>query len=351
MRTFNGFRQVILTLFFFAAILLLAIATVLENRALANLVPAVTGLANNLVKGVNEALGFERFVISGNTLTSSSKELLSQCGIMTPDINCLTPEIPIGTKSVNTLAEIKKINAAMESTLNKILKVANDKYLGLSQFKDIIQPIKDVQADMKNEETASQPEDCHKVQKVYCDVYKNGKAMVSQSNEVTQGVNKLTDDETAALARIGRIVDKLYFLPYVLWLSLFFYMFVFCGKNGTCKGSSWLRCGACCCHGLYYTLFFLISIAILVAGILVKRLLLQEEIGWETGKVKIGDMIFHIQREFPKFYSTVFQSIEAGLKDFHSSFIVFTIVNLMIAVHMFSACCFKVYYEEDKAQS
>jgi len=350
-----GMQRPAWTLFFCFVWILVVPGVVLTHLSLVKLMPHISDLPQNMIKGFDETFKFAYLEADSTRVANASSEALIKCGVkaemVCPNGNYPTSYIPMG-KTSNTSDEKAKIVAAFNTSLSVIQMVANDKYLGVDKLKPTAASLNKIIADLDELSDVMQ---CFKSTPVYCSIHQSAGSIVSGMSSVTQALDtfKKSDIVKQWEDHEGKLLG-LHALPYVMVLALVFF---------TCF---WMRGAVCCCcregtiagfalipYALLWLTSFVIYLIVFAVGTSVKYFADKIPVSVLRGDPTLKQAITHLQTQYASFWNLVFADMSEGLDLLLKSSAFIVGVALLIGLYSTCVCCccpYRKAKEEAKKQ-
>jgi len=342
----DGMKQLICTAFLLFSIVLMALGTVLCHMSLNTLLPPVVDLRANVRSGLDDVLQFASLEAKSLAVRTNAQAALALCNVTNATTDCATASTT-NLQAVDSSSQLLQITDAFDGSLATIQTVVHDVYFGLATFQTSGTELDRIQANLTSLRNLSQPIPCGGTNQFYCTIHSSAATILTQADQVKAGVDTLVNAKF--FVDYDGHVDKaryLHALPYISWLGILFYLCFFVGKGATspCRGGSRKACCACAFHGIFWFLFFLISAAIVAAGIAIHVFSDEFEIkGVFAANPTLKQIVNHIEVNFPGFYDIVLRWLLEGLTKMYNAFVLFLVADLMLLVHTLSACACGLY--------
>jgi len=345
---FNSKAQIGCSICCMLALIMAFVGTIFIHIAFNALIEPLVKLPDNLAAGINDVLHFRTLKADGVAVANQAQAALTKCGMTV--VLCSNP--PQTQQTSNNKAEITAIATTFQGTLATVEKVANDKYLGIGEFKKAGKDLKALHKTMDDAKKIQQPTQCTISNPLYCAIHTSAVAIQNAAVEVNKGVDKIVNSKEVKefKDRAKNVKSGLNVLPYIFWLSVVFYVCFFFTKRPSCKGG-----GAPCCACTWHTIFFVISIILcivfVVIGLVVMRV--SKDVTLKDpfqGSPTIVQLVDHIEVTFPRFYDKVFKDLIGGLKKTWDAWVVFLVAHIILSAHACGCCC-GVYIDTPKESS
>jgi len=356
----NGPCKMICTGCFGVCWILLLVATYMLHQAIEVLVPEIVDLPDNLRAGFYDGFGFKTLQEEAEKIQASASAALAKCDVVAANAGCDNPVSP-WLKESDTEAELAAIQASFAATLDQINAVVSDKYLGVEQFQEtadslnnITGEVDKVQAELDKYPGGNPP--CEATNQLYCGMYGASIALVNGTGAVFAQIDTFVDGkEVKQFKDMAGLLSLLHALPYVLWISMFFFTcFWMVDKPACCCCSTNKGAGvAYCFHLFLWFFFFIVTVIFCGIGYGIKE-------GGKTQKMTgvlkndptLVEFIDHLETEYPGFYNVVLRDLIAGMAAFLNAFTGLAIIVIFILGYGCGICCTcgKPYYSADTAK-
>jgi len=328
--------------------------------AIAKVVPPLQNLPKNLETGFYNVLKFDQFDADALAVKTKSAEALGVCDFNTINCNldtacpqqtfqtgCKPSPVPTNREE-STQTQKDAIVASFSRSLNTILTVATDKYLGTAEMNDAAGQMQTIITQVNDVDGTQSP--CIASNELYCGIWLNADELTKGTAEVKREIDKLNSGQNVKDFEeySGQLIN-LHALPYVLVLAMVFFT-LFWWKDAAC-----CCCGGSCCgailgvvFAIFWLLYFIISVIIVAAGYLARNELGKVELPELKGKPTIAMLMTHLETEFPEFFEIVFKDLIDGLNLVYSAFIIFLFTCIIVLFYSFILCCVRPYTKKQQ---
>jgi len=319
------------TISFVIICLLVVPGAILTHLSVGTLIPTISDLPANLVKGFDEVFKFAHLEKDSGKVKTSSAAPLKECGVVSPLITCPAfspnPAVAAQQATIQTAVARADIKQAFATSLSVVSKIANDKYFGSADLKSTADNLNKMTAEL-NKITDTMK--CYEAIPTFCAIFKSADGLVSGMAEVNKALDAFKNgDIVKQWDKNKGMLTFLHALPYLTFLSLLLFA-CFWWLGGVC----------CCCRGgtklgscaiipsmlLWFTSFGIYAV-VMVSGILVSNFQNKIEVPVLKGKPTLDVAIAHIQTNYPEFWNVVFSDMVDGLD------------GLLMASYFFVAVC------------
>jgi len=318
--------------------------TLLTHASIAKIIPPISDLPANLIKGFDVVFRFSFMEKDAMSIKTESETVLSKCEVAAPATICLDNSLyplqttPAQQKDVDTTNEKTAIMGFFDNSLGVVKKIANDKYLGTEDLANTATQLNNMTSQIAKVDSTMK---CYMAVPVFCGLWMSGDALVNGMDQVNKAIDgfKSSDIVTQWNERKS-ILTFMHALPWLLIIGMLFFTLFWC-KGGVC----------CCCRGgtktgfglIFFALFWLLSFVIYLVvcaiGLGIKYMADRLEVPILKGKPSLADTIDHIQVTYPAFWDTVFADLEAGLDLLLNSSFFFIGAALLILIYSLTLCC------------
>lgn len=346
----GNLTQICWTSLYLVTWMMLALGSLIYHIAIANLVPTMTDLPDNLKAGFYEVFKFNNMESESLVVKSQSSYALTKCGL-TASTQCSTMPNPSPMdRSSVTAAEKTKIVAAFTSSLTPILNICRDKYFGTPDLQGTAQSLEDMLGNITAVNSAGAP--CIGTNVFYCNIHSSANMVVDQVSTVTTQIDAFIESDMVKTYKDNAgYLKLLHALPYLSLGPAALFFFCFWMKAGTCcccRGGGWK---SCLCflipHGIFWLLFFIINTILVALGIVVKYGQDRIEIPVLVGTPTLDVFVQHLQTTYPDFWDLVFKDMVASLDFMFSAFLMYEIFAIVILVYGLCMCCCRPYTVAD----
>jgi len=316
----------------FAVICFLVVpGAILTHLSVGTLIPTISDLPVNIVKGFDEVFKFAHLEKDAGKVKTSAAAPLKECGIVSPLNTCPTtspdPSNPAQQGTISAAAARAEIKQAFATSLSVVSKIANDKYFGSADLKSTADNLNKMTSELNKIKDTMK---CYEAIPTFCGIFKSADGLVSGMAAVNKALDAFKNGDIVKQWEDNKgLLTFLHALPYLTFMSLLLFA-CFWWKGGVC----------CCCRGgtklgscalipstLLWLVSFLIYAFVLVSGIVVKYMANQIEVPVLNGKPALDVAIAHIQTNYPEFWKVVFSDMADGLD------------MLLMASYFFVAVC------------
>jgi len=290
---------------------------VLTHMSVTKLTPSISDLPQNIVKGFEEVFKFAHLKQDSASVKASSAAVLKECAIVDAVVTCpnvkADPTNTIYQNNVSTIIAKSAIQKAFTNSLSVVSKIANDRYMGTADLKNIADSLNKITAEMAKIAPSMK---CYVAIPTFCGIYTSADGIVTGIAEVDKAINAFkTSDAVKKFEDNKTLLTLLHALPYFMVIALLFFA-IFWWRGGVC----------CCCRGgtkcgtfalipsiLFWLVSFVIYTVVLAAGIMVKLMADKIPVPVLKGEPNLDVAINHIKTNFPEFWNAVFQDMEDSL--------------------------------------
>lgn len=332
---------------------------ILTHLAVSELIPEISDLPGNLVKGFDEVFKFAYLLSDSEVVKAEAATALStQCGPFNAASQCpnYSPQAAanLDQRSMQAAAAKLAINNAFGRSLGVVNGIANDKYFGTDDLKNTADELNKITGEMAKIKDSMK---CYEAKPVFCGIFVSADGIVQGMAEVNKALDKFKTSEVVKQWDDNKsLLTFMHALPYFLVLSLIFFG-VFWGLGGVC----------CCCRGgtkcgtlalipsiLLWLVSFVIYAIVMASGIAITVMADDIPVKGLKGEPSLKDAINHIQTNYPAFWEVVFAGMSTGLGKLLTASYFFVAVGLLQSLYtMFECCCCpyrKKAGEEDAAK-
>jgi len=334
------------TIGFFAIWILLIPGVILTHWGVSSVIPPISDLPDNVVKGFDEVFKFKYLEEDSKKIVSTAGAQVEKCypgGLKKAAVVCPSQAYKADMQgfqqSGSTMDAIQAkadINKIFQTSLDVVNRIANDKYFGNDDLKSTGEELTKIKS--KVEEVPDTPP-CTVGVPAFCEIYLSGDSIVGGMSQVNEAINKFKDsDIIKQWDEHKSLLTFLHALPYFMVLAMVFFS-VFWLRGGIC----------CCCHGgtkcgtfallpmiVLWLASFVIYLIVLAVGMVFTVGADKIEVPALKGKPTLKESIDHIQTAYPEFWKVVFADLSDGLDSLFKASWVFTIVAIFV---FFYACC------------
>jgi TM2 domain-containing membrane protein YozV len=327
------------------------IGALLIHVSVPDLVDAITGLPTNLRDGFYKEFKFDRLGPDSQEVRDDSTAAVASCGAnVALDCGSITSDITAYCQanqqrlqqcqmSVDNSDKMNAIIRVFDTSLGIIKKVSSDKYFGIDDLASTANDLTELQGKLDELRELGNNE-CAGQLPLYCGMYELGLGLAEGTSGVNSAIDKLIDsDEVRRFEDEAEKLVYLHALPYALLVSLFFFV-VFWYKDAACLGCGGTVIGAlaCCCHLIFWLVFFIVSIIFVAIGVGIMYLADNAELTGAglKGDPTLGELLDHVQTTYPTFWDIVFEPLEYPMLLFWRAFVVFLFFCIVI---FFYGCC------------
>eukprot|EP00928_Gymnodinium_smaydae_P080117 TRINITY_DN63898_c0_g1_i1.p1 TRINITY_DN63898_c0_g1~~TRINITY_DN63898_c0_g1_i1.p1 ORF type:complete len:412 (+),score=82.10 TRINITY_DN63898_c0_g1_i1:70-1305(+) len=307
--------------------------------ALSSLIPGLTDLPANIVKGFDDTFKFASLEQGSEDIKSAALAALSKCSA-TPNAGCNYPTpVSLGPKK-DVKAEKDTIVAVFDQSLTIVQKVVNDKYFGIDDLQETADNLNDIK---KEVEDAPDNMECPVVEKTFCEIHNQADKIKDGLGQVNDALASFKDNDLVKSWKdyAGQMV-ALHALPWILVIGNCFLMIW------------WYKRGQCCPWALClipFTLLWLVNFAlyvvILAAGVVIMYGADQVPMDMLKGKPTLDLLITHIKTEFADFWNVAFAPMVDGMMSLWNASCFFVPVILLIMFYTLFMCCCRPYRKQD----
>lgn len=323
----------------------------LTHLAVSKVVPPISNLPQNVLKGFKETFRFQDLTKDGKVIIKASKEAMRLCLDVPAYDYKECSNIPGGldvTKDVQTATQIGLIKNAFGRSLDMILNVTKDKCLKADGFNSTAKQLTDIKKEMDKVKGGKMP--CPAVWATYCAMYQSGDALVAGGSEVDGQITNMTQNENIEkFTDYASNLKLLHGLPYILVMSMvFFTLFWWCsgGVCCCCRGGKCLGCLCCLVpHAILWLVYAILAAVIIGIGIAIPHFAKTTELPFAAGgkACTIEELMDHIELTYAPFYNLVFRDLIEGLLLFAKSFQAGMAMCLFIAGYALCICICRPY--------
>jgi hypothetical protein len=271
--------------------------------------PQITGLRQSLETGFEYVLGFGRLEIDVAEVAASASYALHMCQVLA-DSNCRF--YSTAGNSV-TVAPQLRIQKSYERTLQAVLEVATDRYLGTPNLKPIASQLTAIASNISALTDSSVP--CTEAAPIYCAVYLNADAATGQvpsaraeADRFVDGIMEIVHEDVLHLWVYLHILSPMS----VIAMLLFHCKQIPCcasRKNGKSMGTRCLRYGYRF-QWLLRACIVLVSLAISVVGFEIAMDLGLLCFTVLNGSPTLATVTDHVQLHFPLLWDIICEGKE-----------------------------------------
>lgn len=329
---------------------MLVLGIFLYHQAILQLQPPLADLPDNLKAGFYIVFKFDYLRHDSLSVQIEAQKALDKCGVVPAQCANLQNPVPMNRKS-QTSSEKAAIVANFANSLNMVMKICSDKYLGLEPLNKTANELKKMMKDVDALSVNEAP--CIGTNQLYCGIHTSAVNVVDSVNTVTMEIDKLIDsDMVKAWKDNSSMLGLLHILPYILVLSALCFFGVW-WRDGTCmccQGGS--KLGGCfgLWHAFLWLIFFVINSIIVGIGAGMKYGAGQVEVPGVNGKPTLDVFMEHIQTQYPEFWAKVFADLEEALNNMFQAVLCFEVFCLVIVAYGCCMCCCCPYREKDEAK-
>jgi len=354
------------TICFFVIWILVIPGVLLTHISVGKLIPVLSDLPDNVIKGFDEVFKFAYLEQDSLNLQTTCSTALTQCNNINAATVCpasqyvnylqVTANLNVlNTQSIQTVQPKAAINALFANSLAIVDKVANDKYFGTDDLQNTATQLNSITAEIARIEEPTMS--CITAVPVFCEIYNNAGQIVSGMAQVTKAIDEFRNaDIVQRWDDHKSFLTALHGMPYIMVMALLLFSFF------------WLRGGVCCCcrggtksscfalipFALFWLVAFVIYLVVFIVGTVIKYHKNEIHVGDALkGNPTLEEAIDHIKTEYPEFWKTVFADMVDPLDLLLSSSYFFVIVAVLIIFYAFLECCCMPYRksEEEAAAS
>jgi hypothetical protein len=326
--------------FYAATWVLMLVGIIYWNIAISDLVPELKDLPANLRKGFDNVFAFAALRSDSQKVKDSSSTALGLCTVTHSQCS----NLPSRSNSVTSEVQKQEINDALDHSLNKILRVMNDPYIGVPAFKPTADKLQDIVTEIGNVNATNWP--CLLAMPVYCSLYTASDGIIDGMADVDDQLNtfyngKDVKDFTDAADKL----TLLHMFPIFMVISALCFLGVW-WRDGTCiccRDGTKLGCCMICCQLLWWLIFFIMVTVMAVVSIAVMWAMDNIKLTPLKGEPTCTDFFNHLQTEWPEFWQIVFSGLEKACLAFHESSVTMWVFTIVIAIYGCCMCCWRPY--------
>mmetsp|Transcript_5355 Transcript_5355/g.8681 ORF Transcript_5355/g.8681 Transcript_5355/m.8681 type:complete len:350 (-) Transcript_5355:134-1183(-) len=318
--------------------------------AIGKLIPPLTDLPDNIVKGFDDVFKFATLEADSNTIKTLSQQALSKCNYNTVRGDGCSN---IGTDQTqrDTSTEKTQINALFAASLSTVEKVTGDKYFGVSDLTNTNNDLKKILDEVSNVQT---PDACYRLIPRYCATYQAADSIVLGMGQVNSAIDSFKNTQQVKdWEDNSSFFTFLHCLPYFGVIAILFFT-CFHAKGGVCcccKGGSKCACLALIPYILFWLVSFIIYLIIIGVGIAVRKGKDKVYVDALNGRPSVKQAIDHVQTTYPEFWNLVFDDMESALVTLFTAAIFMTLANLLIGFFSMFECCCRPFVKNEEAAS
>lgn len=317
-------------------------AVTLTHIAISKMIPAISDLPDNIVKGFDETFKFAVLNSTSKEVRDAAAAAVEKCGLQAKVV-CVPnrPALPAPDRVEDVSAERQSVVDKFTTSLEIVEKIAGDKYFGiagLNSTRTDLSKIRDSMTMLENNMT------CLQIAIAFCSVYTSSGSVSDNIGEVNNVIADFRDNKAIQeFTEFKGNLSALHALPWVFVVGMVFF---------TCF---WLRGGVCCfCKGgtllgILLIPYALLALATLIlnfvigaVGLAISRPTVQEEIKVSVlnGDPNLKEVIDHVKTNYGEFWSIVAQPFEeAGELMMYGAFVWVGICFVNLLFTMFVCCC------------
>lgn len=251
-----------------------------------------------------------------------------------------------GGPANDTTLERQRISAALGSSLAHVGRVASDKYLGTDRLQDTAAAIRGMKAEVRALDPAGR---CSQQLPRYCKIRKDANTVLDEMEDVKSEIQTFHDiDEVKEFKDMSKWYHALHALPYAILLALAAFAMLWC-LGATCPCYDPGRQGYCSllAYVLLWTLSLAATTALVCAGGLANQILNRVTLRQFKGGPSAGELLAHLETEFPSFYDAVFEDLVNGIFMLFCAVLVLWMVCIAIFVYGCCMCLLQPYTADD----
>jgi len=342
-------KQTLCSIVYVFTWLLLIIGLIVFHVGLDELIGPLKDFPDNLRLGFDRVFGFAELESGAKDIEGHSRMALQMCGVsMTQVGNCggIPNPVPF-SRAADTNPKRRAIKRIFEDALVKVQRIANDKYFGTEALQStandlntMLEQINKLEQDPTLNQDGDVP--CIGTNKLYCEINRAAADIGSNIGQVTAEVDKFTNHEIVEQYEdMSEYMDYLHGLPYILVISALFFCCLWWFDGRCCASKK--GCCALILHLIFWLVFFVIATICCAIGTLVKFYKHEAKIEDLKGEPSLEDLLKHIEKDYPEFWSLVIADLSEGLEKFYYSAVVFEVFCILIVLYGFVICCCKPY--------
>jgi hypothetical protein len=253
-------------------------------------------------------------------------------------------------KKVDSSEYVDSILLSYENSLSKLVRLADDKYLGTAEFQEASSTSKDIKRQVEEVREVANGECCAQIP-LYCNLYDLGKTVNGLTEMAQAGVDAISENEGVVMFEAyAGYLNGFHALPYDMVICMVFYTILWY-KNGNwccCQNGKFIDF---CCIILPQTLFWIIGTVTMaiftVLGYAITIIFDVTQIYDLPNAPTIQELIDHISEEYSTFWDLCFKDLISGMEFFRIATTIFFLVAWLIFWHSCCFCCCKPYPMED----
>jgi len=335
-----GMQRPAWTLCFCFVWILVVPGVVLTHFSLVKLIPHISDLPQNIVQGFDETFKFAYLEKDSKTVEKAASDALNLCGVNAAAecSNQASISYVPADKTSDTTAEKATIVAAFQTSLDIVMKVADDKYLGIDDLKPTANALNEIVSNLTKLEGVME---CVASTKVYCSIYDSAGQIVEGMATVTEALDTFKNsDIVKRWSDHEDQMNALHALPYIMVLSLVF-LTCFWWRGAVC----------CCCRGgtiaglalipfaLLWLTSFVIYLIIFAVGVSIKYFADKIPVPVLRGEPTLEQAIEHLETQYTAFWDLVFADMSDGLGLLLDASAFFVAVALIVGLYSTCLCC------------
>jgi hypothetical protein len=320
--------------------------------AIGKLIPPLTDLPVNIVKGFDDIFKFASLEADSNQIKVLSQQALTKCGYtQTAGASC--PTNVNDQTQVDTSTEQTQINSLFDSSLNTVETVTGDIYFGVPDLQNTNAQLREI----TNQVSQAQSETnypCYAVIPQYCATWEAADSIVVGIGQVNSAIDSFKDTkEVKDWEDNSSFFQFLHALPYFGVVAMLFFT-CFHAKGGVCcccKGGSKCACVALIPYLIFWLVSFVIYLIILAVGIAVRKGQDKVYVDALNGRPSVKQAIDHVQTTYPDFWNLVFADMESALATLFTAALFVTLANILIVFFSMFECCCRPFKKDEEAAS
>lgn len=318
--------------------------------AIGKLIPPLTDLPDNIVKGFDEIFKFASLEADSNTIMTLSQQALAKCSYTTSRGDSCTNGGNSQTQR-DTSTEQTQINALFAASLSTVEKVTGDIYFGVQDLANTNTQLDRILAEVN---AVQSPDYCYRLIPQYCATYQAADNIVLGIGSVNSAIDSFKNTkEIKDWEDNSSFFTFLHALPYFGVIAMVFFT-CFHAKGGVCcccKGGSKCACLALIPYLLFWLVSFVIYVIILAVGIAIRKGKDKVYVDALNGSPSVEQAINHVQTTYPEFWNLVFDDMESALATLFTAALFITLANILIVFFSMFECCCRPFAKDEKAEA